>query len=252
MEPIPRPSQAGSWADRVRGWVVWFGVGRLVAASVSVAMVLAGGVWLIRNPAPSTEASLPFATTSVPASDDPSSSAADASPEAAGAPIAETAGPTTTVPTSILVHVAGAVVEPGVYRLDADARIQAALAAAGGPLVEADWNALNLAAPLADGMRVYVPLIGEESPGELVSGGVPVAGAAGSGDVGSATPAGPIDINRADAPALEGLPGVGPATAAAIVAERERNGPFASPDDLERVRGIGPAKVEALRDLVTT
>jgi competence protein ComEA len=67
-----------------------------------------------------------------------------------------------------------------------------------------------------------------------------------------ASPAAPIDVNRASAEELDVLPGVGPATAAAIVTERERNGPFLTVDDLERVPGIGPAKLEALRELVTT
>ena len=64
-------------------------------------------------------------------------------------------------------------------------------------------------------------------------------------------PAGPIDLNRATAAELDSLPGIGPATAQAIVAHREANGPFSSVDDLENVRGIGPAKLEALRGSVT-
>ena len=62
----------------------------------------------------------------------------------------------------------------------------------------------------------------------------------------------PIDVNAAGAAELELLPGVGPATATAIITERERNGPFLDVDDLDRVPGIGPAKLDALRDLVTT
>jgi competence protein ComEA len=62
----------------------------------------------------------------------------------------------------------------------------------------------------------------------------------------------PIDVNTATPAELDELPGVGPATAAAIVTERERSGPFATVDDLDRVPGIGPAKLEALRDLVVT
>ena len=64
-------------------------------------------------------------------------------------------------------------------------------------------------------------------------------------------PSGPVDLNTATVADLEQLPGVGPATAAAIVDDRTRNGPFASVDDLDRVTGIGPAKLAALRDLVT-
>jgi competence protein ComEA len=68
----------------------------------------------------------------------------------------------------------------------------------------------------------------------------------------SGRPLGPIDVNAATASELEALPGIGPATAAAIVQHREHQGPFASVDDLDAVRGIGPAKLAALRDLVTT
>jgi competence protein ComEA len=70
--------------------------------------------------------------------------------------------------------------------------------------------------------------------------------------VGEPGSSGPVDVNNADATLLETLPGVGPATAAAIITERERNGPFLGVDDLDRVPGIGPAKLAALRDLVTT
>jgi competence protein ComEA len=80
----------------------------------------------------------------------------------------------------------------------------------------------------------------------------PPAPPAAAGPPGSAAPAGPIDVNRATVAELDELPGVGPATATAIVAHRDEHGPFASVDDLEAVPGIGPAKLAAIRDLVTT
>lgn len=222
MEPMSRPASQSTLAERARAWVEWFGVGRLVAASVATLIVGAGGLWLASSPPPPTEASLPMASTTT-----------------IDVPLASS---TTTVPAFVLVHVAGAVIRPGVYELWAGARVRDAIDAAGGPSESADWNALNLAAVVVDASRVYVPVVGEALPA------APVLGSDGAGAVRS----GPIDVNRATAAELDELPGVGPATAAAIVTERERNGPFAGVDDLDRVPGIGPAKLEALRDLVTT
>jgi competence protein ComEA len=220
VEPLSRPTAPQSLTDRTRAWVEWFGVGRLVAASVATLIVCAGAYWLVRTPSPPTEASLPVASTTTLEG-----------PETTP-PVAET-------PVRVLVHVAGAVAEPGVYELLPGARVRDAVVAAGGPTAEADWNALNLAAVVADASRVYVPVVGEEVPVEPS----PETAAAG---------AGPIDVNRATVDQLDELPGIGPATATAIVTERERNGPFVDVDDLDRVPGIGPAKLEALRDLVTT
>jgi competence protein ComEA len=154
--------------------------------------------------------------------------------------------PGTTVP-GIVVHAAGAVRQPGVYLLPAGARVADLLDRAGGPTAETDLDRLNLAAPLADGQRLYVPRRGEQAP--TVVG--PDGGSAGSGGAGGSVPAGPIDLNTATAEQLDTLPGIGPATAAAIVEHRERTGPFASVDALLDVRGIGPAKLDALRELVS-
>lgn len=222
MEPMSRPASQPTPAERARAWIEWFGVGRLIAASVATLIVCAGGLWLASSPPPPTEASLPMASTTT--IDAPSTAA------------------TTTVAASVLVHVAGAVVEPGVYELPAGARVRDAVEAAGGPTETADWNALNLAAVVVDASRVYVPVVGEALPA------TPALGSDGT----DAARSGPIDVNRATVAELDELPGVGPATAEAIVTERERNGPFVGVDDLDRVPGIGPAKLEALRDLVTT
>ena len=227
MEPLPRPAAPRSIAQRARAWVDWFGIGRLVAASVATVIVCAGTVWLVRTPPPATEASLPWATSTSVAVE--------------GSDPVEV--PASTTPPVVLVHVAGAVATPGVYELAAGARIRDAIVAVGGPSGTADWNALNLAAAVGDGAKIYVPSVGEVVPPSLT---VPEPAPAGQ------PLAGPIDVNSATADELEALPGVGPATAASIVTERERNGPFADVDDLDRVPGIGPAKLEALRDLVTT
>ena len=229
MEPVSRPLPPRSLAERARDWIEWFGIARLVAASSATLIVCAGALWLLRTPAPATEVSLPRATAVAVAS--------------SSVPL-PTSAATTTAPSraTVTVHVAGAVIEPGVYELVGVARVRDAIVAAGGPSAGADWNALNLAALLADGVRVYVPMLGEEVSPSLLS--PPVAA--------STAPAGPINVNIAGAAELEALPGVGPATAAAIVTERERNGPFLNVDDLDRVPGIGPAKLEALRDQVVT
>ncbi len=144
--------------------------------------------------------------------------------------------------SGVTVHVAGSVLTPGVYELDSGARVHEAIDQAGGITVDADVDTLNLAAPLADGSRIYVPAVGEEVLAGALIDVPPVAGA---------VEAGPIDVNQATAAELDGLPGVGPATSMAIVTERQRNGPFLSVDDLERVPGIGPAKLASIRDLVT-
>ncbi len=154
-------------------------------------------------------------------------------------PLVEPASVTTTTapPGPVVVHVAGAVHAPGVQRLPAGSRVIDAVDAAGGLVPDADAGRVNLAAELADGTQVYVPTIGEVPP-------VPAASGAGE------TADGPIDLNIADATVLETLPGVGPATSAAILDHRERNGPFVSVDGLLEVRGIGEAKLAQIRDLV--
>jgi competence protein ComEA len=229
----PRPAPARAPGELLAAWLTWFGLTRLVLGAVSVAVVASGAFWLLRTPTPDPAAGLPVA--------DPT-----------GAPVTATLPPPVTAPTStsptgpVLVHVAGAVVAPGVYEVPVGARVDAAVSAAGGIATHGDADALNLAAPLADGQRIYVPAVGEVDPADLL---VPAAGPA--GPAGTAAPLGPVDLNTAEVPDLERLPGVGPATAAAIIDDRTRNGPFASVDDLDRVPGIGPAKLAALRDLVT-
>ncbi len=220
--------------ERAAAWVAWFGPGRLVLSALSMIVVVVGAVWLVRSPSPPIEASLP--------------AAAPGATVDSTLPPPPTAAPTVAPvpPTRPVVHVAGAVRAPGVYELAPGSRVRDAIEAAGGPAPDAAEQELNLAAPLADGSRMYVPAVGEEVAGPLV---VAPAGAGGEGpdQVG-----GLVDVNRATVDELVTLPGVGPATATAIVEDRARNGPFAGVDDLDRVTGIGPAKLDALRDLVTT
>lgn len=237
MEDVSRPEPARGSLDRlresVREWVGWFGLGRLVGSAVAVVVVCAGAFWLVRSPPPPTEASLPRTTATV-SSVPPTLPPPDLGPTTGGAEVPA---------ARLTVHVAGAVSAPGVYDLPADARVHAALSAAGGVTLDADPDALNLAAAVADGSRIYVPVVGE-------AGAVTLS--APDGTSSSSPQLGPVDVNEATATDLDALPGIGPATAQAIVAERERNGPFLNIDDLERVPGIGPAKLATIRDLVAT
>jgi competence protein ComEA len=150
--------------------------------------------------------------------------------------------PAPSVPSGpLLVHVAGSVRHPGLYEIEAGARVADAIEAAGGARSRADLDALNLAEVIADGAKVEVPRQGEGA----TAVGAPVASA-------SSSPApAPVDLNSADQVALEAIPEVGPVTAAAILAYRTEIGSFSSVDQLLEVDGIGPATLEALRPYVT-
>lgn len=234
----PRPEPPRRWSETLQAWLAWLGPARLIVSAVSVVVVGAGVLWLVRTPAPTTEAGLPFtAATTI------SSSTA-----AAGATLPPPASPSSTAVAvgPVIVHVAGAVGRPGVYELAADARVHTAIEAAGGASTAADLDGLNLAAAVGDGQRIYVPETGEVDPAAVPSSPIPI----GTPAADEASP-GPLDLNAATASQLESLPGIGPATAAAIVDDRERHGPFAAVADLERVPGIGPAKLAAIADRVT-
>ncbi len=230
---LPRPAAPRSPSERFREWVVWFGPGRLVATALAVIAVVLGGTWLLKGSPSRAEDQLPFAARS-------SSTTSTSVGPASGDASVSTAS--SAVAASIVVYVAGAVAVPGVYTLDNPARVTDAVTAAGGVVVGADLDVVNLAAAVHDGERVYVPKVGGTVP--------PVVGA----DVvvvGNTAPIGPVNLNSATAEQLDGLPGVGPATAAAIVSHRQQHGPFQTVEQLGDVRGIGPAKLDALRGLVT-
>ncbi len=141
-------------------------------------------------------------------------------------------------PAEIVVHVAGAVHRPGLVSVEVGARVADAIVGAGGALLDADLDRINLAAPLADAERIHVPLVGEDP--------VRVVGAEDE-----RSDQGPVDLNTASEAQLDELPGIGPATAAAIVSYRSQHGDFTSVTSLLEVPGIGPAKLERLRGLVT-
>ena len=144
----------------------------------------------------------------------------------------------------LVVHVVGEVQRPGLYRLRDGARIADAVRRAGGARRSADLAALNLAAPLVDGVQVLVPNRAANEPGAASSSGGGVAGGAAAG-------AAAVSLSSATVEELDELPGVGPITAQKIVDYRAEHGPFASVDDLDAVPGIGPTRIEQLRELVT-
>lgn len=214
--------------------IKWFGVSRLVGSVVSVVLVACAGWWLVQVPPPPPEAALGFAPslTSVPVVSQ-SVAVGDALPDA-----------NVNVPQFLTVHIAGAVKSPGVYRLRQGARVNDGVDAAGGATTTADLDSVNLATLLNEGEQIYIPKRGEKprtitTRPQLSVGGAVSDGVISGGDVATRV----ININMASATELEQLPGVGPATAKAIVAYREKYGAFNTVEDLLKVRGIGPAKL---------
>jgi competence protein ComEA len=166
---------------------------------------------------------------------------------------AVTAAPTGSA--QVVVHVVGRVRRAGVVRLPAGARVEQAIAAAGGPRRDADLTRLNLARVLVDGEQVRVPRPGE--PLEPQGGGGPPVGSGPGASPGLAGGAGssgpspaPVDINTATLAELDTLPGVGPVLAQRILDWRAQNGRFTSVDELGEVSGIGDAVLARLRPLV--
>ncbi len=160
-------------------------------------------------------------------------------PTPTSTPVTISAPSAPTTASGIVVHVAGAVRQPGLYRLAKGSRVADLLEAAGGPADDLDLDRTNLAEALSDGARVWLPRRSQSSP--AVSGGVEV-------------PAGrvaPVDINTASAAQLDTVTGIGPSLAAAIVKERDAHGPFRTVDDLRRVKGVGASKLESIRGSLT-
>lgn len=234
LPPPPSPPvfswSAGEVVARLRGLRTRAGVGVAAVGVVAAVVVVVALVWGTYRAGlgggdPPPEASLPR----VGSAGDPSASSSS------------TSSSTTEVSAEVVAHVAGAVVRPGLYTLPPGVRVADALAAAGGAAADADVDALNLAAPVDDGERIYVPRKDETPPAVA-------APASPGGSVAAAVAV--LDLNKATADELDRLPGIGPSTAAAIVAYRAENGRFRSVDELLEVRGIGPSKLAALRPKV--
>lgn len=163
-------------------------------------------------------------------------------PAETGVPIpTEGEGASAAPASELVVHITGAVADPGVYILPEGARVLDAVAAAGGLTETAEPGSVNLARPLSDGEQLIIAEIGEDPP-EQSSAATPGAP--------PETADGRVNLNTADEAALDTLPRIGPALAQRIIDWREENGPFTSVDDLLAVSGFGEKMVESLRDLV--
>lgn len=231
MPDLPPPQSTAPWLARLRSAADAAGVERrhvAIGAVAFIALVVVVGALTLGAGKSSAhpQVTLPRAP-----------HAAAGAAAARGSPDTSTDG----ADVQPVVAAAGAVVSPGLYRLAVGARVADVLNAAGGPTPDADVDQLNLAMKVSDGDRVYVPRKGEAPP--------PVVGVGGGATAGAASDA-PVNLNTATVEQLDALPGVGPATAQAIIDYRKQHGRFRSVQDLLEVEGIGPAKLEKLRPRV--
>ena len=232
--PDTKSGGTTSWIAAVRADPGRAGV--IALAVVGVIAVLVTVFTLVRDkPPPVVSAKLP-----------PVQMVSSASPTPSAAPKSD---------EPVVVSVVGLVHKPGLVTLSPGARTADALTAAGGALDGADLIGLNMARRVADGEQIIVGIAGP--PGEPAAMGSSISAEpiASQADAPSTTgnasaPDGLVDLNTATAEQLDTLPGIGPVTAAAIVAWRDANGQFTSVDQLGDVDGIGPARLEKLRDHV--
>ncbi len=234
--------------EKCSHFLKWYGPARAFATAGSVAVVCLGAWWLLRAPAPPLENSIPLVSIAS-ASDSSSSSVVGAIPSTTLVGVRE-----------VVVHVAGAVNTPGVYRLKPTARVIDAVNAAGGVTASADTAAVNLALPLLDAEQVYIPTRSSKKPHTTVavqrklpttpSSPSSTVAAAIVGATESSVKSALVNINTATALELEALPSVGPSTAKAIVSFRTKNGPFGKAEDLLKVPGIGDGKLAAMKPFV--
>lgn len=226
--------------------VRWFASASIVVLLVLIVLQLASREGPSEEPAlliKSDAAALIVAASPAAAS----SAAVSPASRSVGSPASASATPSAaaTAADQIAVDVIGAVAQPGVYWLERDARVVDLVRAAGGLAPDADREQLNMAAAVADGQQLRVPHVGEVA----APSSPPAETTASTG--GAAETSGLIDLNRADAAALDTLSGIGPATAAAIIEYREANGPFKRSEDIQNVKGIGPSVYAKIKDQIT-
>lgn len=170
--------------------------------------------------------------------------------EAEATSVETEAGETEAGESSVVVSVQGLVLRPGLLHVPGTTRVGEAIDRAGGLRGKASLLGINLAERVVDGMQVVVD--GKGSSVVYPGGGAEAdTGGTNSESGGGGGSDSKVNINTADATTLQTLDGVGPATAEAIVAWREANGKFTTVEQLMEVRGIGPAKLEAMKDHVT-
>lgn len=192
----------------------------LVYGAIAVAVVLVGVRW-VRSADPASGAASAGVATAAPA----------------GSPDSPSQFPVEQGGDGVVVHVAGAVRRPGVYRLPLGSRVTDAVERAGGPAANAADDAINLAAKLADGQQVILPARADG----------PVGASAGTSSAAGAEVQGPIGLGSATVEQLDTIEGIGPVTAQDILDYRDEHGGISSVEDLDEISGIGPATMEALR-----
>ena len=211
-------------------------------------------------------AMLPHRQDTTPVADDsppPVVTASSAAPASVESPLASPAPFASPAPSSIAVYVCGAVRKPGVFKLAPGSRVVDAVDDAGGLTKDADDEAINLAQPLVDGVKVDVPRKGQRTdpPAGDVSTGSPVTAAthsthsshhhsSGRSSTHKLQPGQTLDINTASESELTQLPGVGPSLARRIVEYRQANGPFTAADDIQNVSGVGPSKFAKMEPFI--
>ena len=157
-------------------------------------------------------------------------------------------------PAPIQVHVAGAVIHPGVYSLPAGSRLEQAIQAAGGAASSADLQALNLAAFLEDGSQLLVPTkapLATATPNNPQVRATDLPTQASDWKTSTPTVTFPININTATLQELDALPYIGQIRASEIIAYRQAHGPFKRIEDLLKVYGITQEVFDRIKGLIT-